>query len=435
MTQNNQFDIDILTLVYGGDAMGRLPDGRAVFVPYALPGERVRVRLTEQKKGFARAALVELLQASPDRILPPPVVDAAAAAAQAACGGCHYMHMTYEAQLRYKTAILRDQLQRIAGIAEPPVAPTLPSPGEWRYRNTAQFHLAPDGRLGFQEPGTHSVVPVTDCVLCEPVINEVLPQLDFSGEDGRTVPELDRVQIRAGAGGDLMLVLESNDPVPPEFSVDLPINAVFVGPGGFEENAPLVLSGDEYIVMEALERPFRVSAGSFFQVNTAQAENMVRYLLDHLPLRPDATLLEVYAGVGLFSAFLAPRVGRLIAVESSPSAVQDFAVNLDEINGAESENVELYDGLAEEVLPGLELRPDIVLVDPPRAGLALPALDALARMDAPLLVYISCDPATLARDAKRLLSAGYVLRSSQPIDMFPQTYHIESINIFEKPVG
>lgn len=414
------YDIDILTLVYGGDAMGRLPDGRAVFVPYALPGERVRVRLTGGKKGFARASLVEVLSPSPDRI--PPCCENFAA-----CGGCHYMHMTYPAQLRHKTAILRDQLQRIAGIPEPPVDPIVPSPREWGYRNTVQFHLAPDGRLGFQEPGSHLVVPVESCPLCEPAIEEVLPLLDFTGEDGRAVPGLERIQVRAGAGDDMMLVLESAGTVPPEFSVELPLSAVFVGPGGFEENAGLVLAGDEALVMEALGRPFRVSAGSFFQVNTGQAENMLRALLDNLPLGPQSSLLEVYAGVGMFSAFLAPRAAELAAVESAPSAVEDFAANLDAFD-----NVSLYDGLAEEVLPALDLRPDVVLVDPPRAGLALPALDALVGMQAPHLVYISCDPATLARDAKRLIASGYTLRRSLPFDMFPQTYHIESMNFFEK---
>ncbi len=420
MTGPGTYDVDITTLVYGGDAMGRLPDGRALFVPGALPGERVRVRLTGQKKGFARGELLEVLRPSPERVAPR-------CASDAACGGCQYMHMTYAAQLNYKTAILRDQLQRIAGIADPPVEAMISSPDEWHYRNTVQFHLTPDGRLGFQEPGSHAVTPIDSCPLCVPAIDEIWPRLDFSDPEQGAVPGVERIQLRAGADDENLLVIESNDPIPPGFSVDLPINAVFVGPGGFEENSPLVLSGEEYILMEALGRAFRVSAGSFFQVNTRQAENLLRYLLDRLPLRSSALLLEVYAGVGLFSAFLAPQVARLAAVESAPSAVDDFAANLDEF-----ENVELYDGLAEEVLPGLDLQPDIVLADPPRAGLALPALDALVEMKAPCLAYVSCDPATLARDAKRLLAAGYELESVQPFDMFPQTYHIESVSFFKK---
>jgi 23S rRNA (uracil1939-C5)-methyltransferase len=418
MAEDQTVIVEFLQLVHGGDAMGRLPDGRALFVPYVLPGERAAIRLTEQKKGFARGALVDLLQASPERITDP-------SAADGSCAGCDYMHMAYPAQLRAKAAILRDQLQRIAGIPEPPVGDTVPSPLEWNYRNTVQFHLDSAGRLGFQAPGSHRVIPIQDCRLCDPVINEALPLLDFSGmaSEGEG---LARVQIRAGAEGDLLMVLESANPAPPEMNVEMPINIVFAGPGGLEENAPLVLSGDDHLVMEALGRHYRVSAGSFFQVNTRQAENMARHLLEHLPLQSTVRLLEVYAGVGLFSALLAPHVSELAAVESAPSAVEDFAANLDEFD-----TVALYDGLAEEVLPALDLHPDLVLVDPPRAGLALPALDALAAARAPFLAYISCDPATLARDAKRLLAAGYRLVRATPFDMFPQTHHIESISFFQ----
>lgn len=412
MAKKPVFEVDIQIMVYGGDGMGRLPDGRAVFVPGVLPGERVRVRLVEEKKAYARAQLLNVLTPSPDRVV-------TGSGSAGACPGCHYLYMTYEAQLRAKTDIVRDQLQRIAGIPEPPVAPIIRSPLEWHYRNTVQFHLTPDGKLGFQEPGTHTVVPVEECLLCDPAIEELLPQLDIDAMSG-----IERIRLRVGSGDEILMVLESQNPVPPDLTVDLPISVVFVGPGGFEENEPLVLAGDSYQIMEARGRAFRVSAGSFFQVNTQQAENMIDYLLNHLPLSPETTLLEVYAGVGMFSAFLAPRVGRLTAVEASPSAVEDFAANLDEFD-----HVELYEGLAEEILPGLEIKPDVVLVDPPRAGLDQRALGALINMEAPLLAYVSCDPATLARDIKRLLAAGYVVQSVQPFDMFPQTYHVECVTL------
>jgi 23S rRNA (uracil1939-C5)-methyltransferase len=382
-----------------------------VFVPYGLPGERVRVRLTEQKRNFARAALVEVLNPSPDRIT--PAVDLPS------CGGCDYAHMNYAAQLRAKESIVRDQFQRIAGVVNPPVQPAIASPQEWHYRNAVQFHLSPEGKLGFQEPGTNNVVQITECALCEPAINEILPMLDFE-----PVPGIDRIQVRAGAGGDILLAFESEDIYPPELSVDLPVSVVFLGP---EDVPPIIMAGDDHLVMEVLERPYRVSAGSFFQVNTFQAENMLRYLLERLPIKPGTQMLEVYAGVGLFSAFLAKRVGRLVANESAPSAVDDFAVNLDEFD-----NVELYDGLAEDVLPALQITPDVALVDPPRAGIALSALDALVGMAPRTLAYVSCDPSTLARDAKRLIAAGYTLKSVQPFDMFPQTHHIESISLFER---
>lgn len=416
------FEITLNALVYGGDALGRLPDGRALFVPYGLPGELVRVRLVEDRPRFARGELLEVLTPSPDRI--PPRCN------HAECGGCHYQHMRYPAQLAAKTNIVRDQFQRIAGVPEPPVLPAIASPRQWNYRNTVQFHLTPEGKLGFQESGSHHVVPLTDCPLAEETLEEVWPLLDFEG-----VPEgIERIILRAGAEGDVMLIFESADPQTPELNVELPISIVHLVSDDQGQTYPVVLAGDDHVVMEALGRNFRVSAGSFFQVNRLQAENMVRYLLDHLPLNPQTFLMELYAGVGLFSAFLAPRVARLAAVESAASAVDDFAANLDEFD-----NVELYSGLAEEVLPALVTgegspRPDICLVDPPRAGLALPALDALVKMAPRHLAYVSCDPATLARDAKRLLAAGYHLESIQPFDMFPQTYHVECVVLMSRVV-
>ncbi len=416
MAENKIVDVQVGALIYGGEAMARLADGRAVFVRGALPGETVRIRLVEEKPRFARGRLEEVLVASPDRVTLTPE-------REQECAGCHYHHLRYEAQLAAKTEIVRDQLKRLASIAQPPVNAIIPSPKEWHYRNTAQFHLDERGQLGFQEEGSHYVTPLRQSALCEEAINDLLPQLDF----GDSLTGVERIALRAGAGDDMMVILESNDPQPPDLTVDLPISVVhlFTDEGGGAHS--VVMAGDDHVVMEAMGRAFQVSAGSFFQVNTQQAENMVRYLLDVLPLDANKTLLEVYAGVGLFSAFFAPKVGKLAAVELSESAVNDFAVNLDAFD-----NVELYAGLAEEVLPALEIEAHICVVDPPRAGLAAPVLDTLLRLGPGVIAYVSCDPATLARDAKRLVAGGYQLKSVQPFDMFPQTYHIESISLFKK---
>jgi 23S rRNA (uracil1939-C5)-methyltransferase len=185
------------------------------------------------------------------------------------------------------------------------------------------------------------------------------------------------------------------------------------------------------VLIDILGRAFRVSAPSFFQVNTLMAEAMVNHVLAHLarlhPLGPDSTVLDVYCGVGLFSAFLAQKAGRLIGVESSTSAVEDFINNLDEF-----ENVEIYEDAAEAVLPQLTLQPDLILVDPPRSGLDRRALDGILALAPETLVYISCDPATLSRDARRLTTGGYQLRQVTPFDLFPQTYHIESISFWQR---
>jgi len=177
--------------------------------------------------------------------------------------------------------------------------------------------------------------------------------------------------------------------------------------------------------MEVLGHNFRVSAGSFFQVNIPVAEAMVSHLLEQLLVHSTDTVLDVYAGVGLFSAFLAPTVERLIAIESDENACEDFTINLNEFD-----NVELYQATAEEVLPDLDIRPHVILVDPPRAGIGRQAMDGILAMSPEILAYASCDPATLARDARRLIEAGYLLKQITPFDLFPQTYHIESLSFW-----
>jgi len=405
-----QILVEVTTPVYGGECIGRLPDGRAVFVPYTLPGEQVRVELVEEKRGFARARLVEVVRPSANRITPR-------CAHYAVCGGCHYQHADYATQLRIKGAVVRDQLERIGGIANPPVAEVAPSPAAWNYRNTVQFHLTPDGKIGYQGWGTHRVVPISECHLPEEALNQIWPQLDLE-----PLPGIERIELRLGTDDEALLALESSDLAAPEFSVDFPLSAVHLSPAG-----KLILAGDDYLLMKIHGRVFKVSAESFFQVNTAQAEAMVSHVLELLPLDDKKTVLDIYSGVGLFSAFIAPRVKRCIGVEMSESACDDYAVNLDEFD-----NVELYVGAAEEILPALNLHPDIVVVDPPRAGIERTALDAIIHLQPQTLVYVSCDPATLARDVKRLVAGGYSLQQVTPFDLFPQTYHVETVALMTR---
>jgi 23S rRNA (uracil1939-C5)-methyltransferase len=400
-------EIELTGMAYGGTAIGRLPDGRAVFVPYGLPGERVSARIVEAKRGYARADLVEVMRASPQRVTPrcPHF---------GACGGCHYQHLAYPDQLELKRGILLDQLERIGGIVDAPVLPVTPSPAEWYYRNQLQFHLAPDGRLGFQALDSHRVIPIQVCFLPEPAVAESWRSLDVEA-----LPGLERVILRQDTGGELMLVLQGNDPLPPEFDVDFPISAVYEAPEGSH-----LLAGDPYLVMDVAGRAFRVSAGSFFQVNTRQAEAVVARVLELLP--GGGTLMDVYSGVGLFSAFLAPRFKEVIGVELSVAACDDFAANLDEFD-----HVSLYQGTAEDVLPALNARADALLVDPPRAGIDRRALDAIIAMQPAQLVYVSCDPATLARDLNRL-NPEYKLQTVQAFDFFPRTPHLEVLSRLER---
>jgi 23S rRNA (uracil1939-C5)-methyltransferase len=407
------FDLLLEKLTYGGDAMGRLDDGRTVFVPFGLPGEQVRLRLTEEKRNFARGELVEILKASPQRIAPRCVHFGV-------CGGCHYQHLPYEEQLNVKTEILRDQLTRIGKIENPPVQRTVASPNPWNYRNHVQFHLTKDGKLGYVKAQAPEVFPVTECHLPEGVLTAIWPQLEF--EPGTSI---ERVSLRAGKDDDSMLILESKSPEAPELEIEAYISVAHV----FEENT-VVVAGNDHIVISVLGRDFRVSATSFFQVNTALAEKMADHLITHLPITESTTLLDLYCGAGLFSAFFAPNCERVIGIESSASACEDFVFNLDEFD-----NVELYEGLAEEVLPTLVGRignPPYIVVDPPRAGLEKFVIDAILQLKPQMIAYISCDPSTLARDAARLINGGYHLKNVTPFDLFPQTFHIESISLFER---
>jgi 23S rRNA (uracil1939-C5)-methyltransferase len=395
---------------YGGESFGRLADKRAVFVPFTIPAERVRIQLVEDKKGYARGTILEVLDPSPERKEPrcPHFTH---------CGGCHYQHIPYEVQLKAKTEILRDQLQRIGKITNPPIHPIIPSMRPWNYRNHVQFHLTSDGKLGFQAPRSQRIIPIRECHLPEDNINDIWPLLDLD-----PIPGLARLSLRSGLNDDHLLILESDNPVPVELSVDLPISVIYTGPGG-----SIILAGDDHISIEVAGRGFQVSAGSFFQVNTQMATLMIQHILEKLDIPEKAVVVDAYCGVGLFSAFLASHVDQLIGIESSPSACDDFVANLDEF-----ENATLYEAPVGDTLPVLAVKPDILIVDPPRAGLDRFAMDGLLNLKPEVITYISCDPATLSRDAQRLIKGGYRLIQITPFDLFPQTYHIESISFWQR---
>jgi 23S rRNA (uracil1939-C5)-methyltransferase len=399
------FDVEMEKLVYGGDCLGRLPDGRAVFVPFVLPGEIVKVEIVEDKKRFARAIPIELIQASPERITPRCIHFGE-------CGGCQYQNLDYPDQLKAKEAIVRDQFERIGKIEDPPIHPIIPSPSPWNYRNYVQFHIGKDGELGYIHADRKHLLPIYECHLPQEMINNLWPQIDL----GET-PDIYRLGIREDSSENVMLILEGEEETAPEFSLDIPVSAVYTPP----DARLTVLAGDDHLTYEILGRNFQVSARSFFQVNTLMAEKMVQFLLENIELE-NKRVIELYAGVGLFSAFIAEKVGHLTAIESSGAACHDFTVNLYEFD-----NVALYEAEAEEVLPTLNLPTDVLIADPPRSGLAPAVHDAIGNLQPNQIAYISCDPATLARDLKKLTRSGYHLVSATPFDLFPQTAHVETV--------
>ncbi len=408
--------LTLIAMAHGGAALGR-HEGRVVFVPGAIPGETVRAEITQDKGRFAHARLVEVVEPSPDRVTPrcPHVPE---------CGGCQWQHIAYPRQLALKTDVVRDQLQRIANVADPPLRPTLASPAAWGYRNRVTFSVGDDEheRLGFQRSASHDVVPIEECYIADPRLMALYDDLDLD------LPGLTRLTLMAGADqDDLLMAFETREDKPPSLSVDFPISCVHLVSG--EEAIPVNLIGRNHVSQRLAGHKYRVSAGRFFQVNTGAAEKLVELVLAGLDPSPADTILDAYCGVGLFTLPLADRAESVIAVELDPGATEDLILNL-----GERENVDVIEGPVEVVLPDLVADEPLhsAVVDPPRQGLNVAVIDALVASGPPRLVYVSCDPATLARDLKRLSRGGYTLNDVQPLDMFPQTFHVETVALLTR---
>jgi 23S rRNA (uracil1939-C5)-methyltransferase len=401
-------EILIEKIVHGGDAMGRAPDGRPVFVPFAAPGERIRVEPEESRKGYFRARLLEVLEPAPDRIVPR-------CRHFGECGGCQFQHLAYASQVRAKESILREQLIRLGGIPDVPIRPAIVSPNPWNYRNHVQG-TPTEKRLGFFRAGSQEVLPIDECHLPEPRLWELWNNLDW--EPG---PGLRQIGFRAG-DDDEMIVFEGEPGMIPEVVVESDVSAAWLDSQG----GIFYLAGGP-LRFDILGRVFTVSAGSFFQVNTAQIPAIVKTVMEMAEPAKNETALDIYCGTGLFSVFLAERAARVIGIEESASAAADFEINLDAYD-----TVELYAASAEAALEAITAHSDLAVVDPPRSGLSAPAMRALLHAAPGRIVMVSCEMSTLARDARILTRAGYRLTDLAPIDMFPQTSHLETVSRWMK---
>ena len=391
----SDFEITVEKLVYGGDGLGRL-DGRAVLAPFVLPGERVRLQGLAEKPGLVRAGLHEVLAAAPERVAPPcPYF--------MRCGGCHYQHAPYETQLVLKRAILEDQLRRIGKIAPPEIAVESGEP--WGYRNRVQLYVA-HGALGYREAQSHRLCAIAECPVASPAINRSIVTLREMLGDPRWPRFLRRIELFTNETGMQLNVLETDHPIARRF-FDWCAERI---PGLVEGALDCAAAGYQW----------RVSRGSFFQVNRFLAGKLVETALDGAE---GANALDLYAGVGLFSLPLARRFADVTAVESGARAAADLRFNAERAGG--TVRVEKTD--AEACLEQLETAPDFVLLDPPRAGIGRRAVARLAQLRPPRLALVSCDPATLARDLAGLTAAGYRIERLTLVDLFPQTYHLETV--------
>jgi 23S rRNA (uracil1939-C5)-methyltransferase len=389
-------DLHIEKWVYGGRGLGRL-EGRAVLVPFVLPGEVVRVELERERPGLLEAKLSAVVTASPQRTQPPcPYFGR--------CGGCHYQHATYEAQLARKVEVLREVFQRV-GKQEAPGEIDVISASPWEYRNRAQFHVA-GGEAGYLEAGSNRLCPVGRCPICSPAINQALATLRGMIRDNRFPRFVRSVELFTNESEVQLNVLEADRLVAKRF---------------FEwcaEGMPGAAAGS--LDYRAAGQDYRVSHRSFFQVNRFLIDNMVERALEGAE---GETAVDLYAGVGLFSLPLARRFQSVTAVESVGGAVRDLEFNASRASLA----VKAVRATAEEYLRDADRPPDFLLADPPRAGLGKAVVQDLVRLRPGRLTILSCDPATLARDLGPLTAAGYRTERVTLIDLFPQTYHIETV--------
>jgi 23S rRNA (uracil1939-C5)-methyltransferase len=430
--------LTIEKLVYGGEGLARLPadasgKGKAAFIPFVLAGEEIAATLTEQKPGFARGRLDAVVSPSAERVSPP-------CPHFGSCGGCHYQHATYPEQLRIKKEILRENLRRLAKLELELEIQVHASP-PWNYRNRTRMALRhePGFALGYRRMGSEQMLAVETCPISSPLLLKALAALWALGRDRQVPASLREVELFANADDTKLLVslhrtAESAKPEADleslvsqlQFSIpELETIALFSArqhqPKNQEprDEKPQILAGSGFLTYCVSGHSYQVSAGAFFQSNRHLIPTLIKIVTEG---RSGDTALDLYAGGGLFSLALAEQFQSVLAVESSPASFRDLRRNLPPTAKAIRSTAEAY---LQNASP--KPRPDLVVVDPPRAGLGAQTARRLAERRAPRLTYVSCDPATLARDLAVLIAGGYRVEQTHLVDLFPQTYHLETV--------
>ncbi|MPZ15283.1 MAG: methyltransferase domain-containing protein [Chloroflexi bacterium] len=411
-------ELDLTDVAFGGDAIGRL-DGEVAFVSFGLPGERVRAAVYRRKRDYASARVVEVLRAAPERTIAP-------CAYFGTCGGCQWQHASYTAQLAMRQRVVVDQIRRIGGFAdaEDLVRPTIGMVDPWQYRNHVRFSVGRKyGDVGFTYRESHRLLPIEQCLIAHPAVNTVLHAIQRRCAGLRA----HQITVRYGCNtGDLLV------------NPALPM-------------VPEVETGQAALTEEILDRRYRISGPAFFQVNTkrerrtipshlaaewtgareahaSMADLLALTVLARLEPEREQLVLDAFCGVGTFAALIAPRVREVIAVEESVAAVKDARHNT-----AELQNVRFVTAKTEEMLDALEQRVDAVVLDPARSGCSPRVIRSLIDLRPRRVVYVSCDPATLARDLRQLREGGFRVEQVEPLDLFPHTAHVETVTTLTWP--
>lgn len=423
-------NLDITALVHGGRGLGR-HDGQAVFVAGALPGDRVDCRVVRARRRFVEAELVVLVEPAAQRRVPPcPLFGS--------CGGCQWQALPYPEQARWKERIFGDLLVRGKLVAAERLRPIAAAGEEWRYRNRAQFkcHRTDAGlAIGFYRYGSHFVVDVEDCLLVAPAIQRVLALLRAELPTAPCPEGIPQVDVACGDNGVMRITLHAlaagREPLRAwleRFAARHRFNACLQS--GRKETLQVVYGeGDLEIMVDAPELPLRYGPGGFVQVNAAQNRRMVAAMLELLALQGTENVLDLFCGMGNFSLPLARRVARVVGVEDHAPSIASARANA---AANRIHNVQFHAADALAFMGRCRAGEfDLVVLDPPRTG-HYPAVRALLKLAPQRILYVSCDPATLARDLLPLVHGGYEVVSSQPFDLFPQTWHIESMTLLRR---
>ncbi len=421
---SEQIEVVIEKLVYGGSGLARLADGQTVFVPGVLPGERVRASIRKKRKGVLEASLVEVLAPSRDRIDPP-------CKGEKQCTGATWPHIAYPAQLRLKEEILLDSLKRTGGMAPKQPLPILPSPRPDHYRLRTQFNVRMKDqkqRIGFFRQGSYDLIEVSEAFLIHPLIDRVLTQIRMMAE---RLPLLLEIHINISPSNEAHLLLFTalqSYPAMDGFFNDLQkALPEVIGITGFANRKKAFSLGKNQLTLSMEGITLKATEGNFYQVNWEQNRNMVSTVLDFAALTNSETVLDLYCGIGNFSLPLAKQAKTVIGIESGFSAIEDAKANaaLNRITNTEFIADDMDKGL--KSLLARKIRADVIVLDPPRAGATLKTLERVLAFVPKKIIYVSCNPSTLARDLKFFHLFGFRLDRLQPVDMFPYTYHIECV--------
>lgn len=393
--------------------------GKRVFVPYTLPGESISAEISEDRGSLIFARGKDLYAASADR-----VSARCAHFGPGRCWACQFQHIDYQAQLLLKQDVLADQLSRVGKLPDSlinsVVRPLVPATEQWGYNHRLTLSRYSTGAWGLPRQAKGGIEALAECHTAHPDLMDTLAKLDVDYEQAR------RLTLQRGSDGHIMIIFYVDEEVAPSLHTDLPLSVNLILP----DNSPINLIGDPYSTVVVADRAIRVTAGSYMRPNTSQIAVLAEEVMDALELSGSEQVLDLYAGVGLFSAVMAERAELISLVESYPPAANDAEFNLREFD-----HIDIVEGQVEAVLGDMAAnaaRYDVALVDPPSSGINSGTVDSLLELGLRRLVYVSGDPASLARDCRRVIDAGFQLQSVQPVDMAPQTFYITTVATFER---